>query len=35
MKPMLTLERDKSHVIAMTNATAWYDPIHLHGIRSG
>jgi FtsP/CotA-like multicopper oxidase with cupredoxin domain len=31
MKPMLTLEKDKSHVIAMTNATAWHHPIHLHG----
>ena len=31
MKPMLTLERNKSHIIAMTNATAWHHPIHLHG----
>ena len=31
MNPMLTLERNKSHVIAMTNATAWHHPIHLHG----
>jgi FtsP/CotA-like multicopper oxidase with cupredoxin domain len=31
MKPALTLEKDKSHVIAMTNATAWHHPIHLHG----
>jgi FtsP/CotA-like multicopper oxidase with cupredoxin domain len=31
MEPMLTLERDRSHVIAMTNATAWHHPIHLHG----
>ena len=31
MKPMLTLERDRAHVIAMTNATAWHHPIHLHG----
>ncbi|TIM60484.1 MAG: multicopper oxidase family protein, partial [Mesorhizobium sp.] len=31
MDPMLTLARDKSHVIAMTNATAWHHPIHLHG----
>jgi FtsP/CotA-like multicopper oxidase with cupredoxin domain len=30
MAPMLTLEKGKSHVIAMTNATAWYHPIHLH-----
>ena len=29
--PMLTLERDTSHVIAMTNATAFHHPIHLHG----
>ncbi len=31
MEPMLTLERNKSHVFAMTNATAWHHPIHLHG----
>jgi FtsP/CotA-like multicopper oxidase with cupredoxin domain len=31
MKPMLTLARGKSHVIAMTNATAWHHPMHLHG----
>lgn len=31
MDPMLTLERDRSHVIGMTNATAWHHPIHLHG----
>ncbi len=31
MDPMLTLERDRSHVVAMTNATAWHHPIHLHG----
>jgi FtsP/CotA-like multicopper oxidase with cupredoxin domain len=31
MDPMLTLARDKSHVIAMTNATAWHHPMHLHG----
>jgi FtsP/CotA-like multicopper oxidase with cupredoxin domain len=31
LQPMLTLERDASHVIAMTNATAWHHPIHLHG----
>ena len=31
LDPMLTLERDGSHVIAMTNATAWHHPIHLHG----
>lgn len=31
MKPMLTLERGKSYVFAMTNATAWHHPMHLHG----
>ena len=31
MDPLLTLERGRSHVIAMTNATAWHHPIHLHG----
>jgi len=31
MDPMLTLERDRSYVLAMTNATAWHHPIHLHG----
>ncbi|MPY71706.1 MAG: multicopper oxidase domain-containing protein, partial [Alphaproteobacteria bacterium] len=31
MDPMLTLERGRTHVIAMTNATAWHHPIHLHG----
>ncbi len=31
LDPMLTLDRGKSHVIAMTNATAWHHPIHLHG----
>ena len=30
-EPMLTLEHGRSHVIAMTNATAWHHPIHLHG----
>ncbi|SLN63125.1 multicopper oxidase family protein [Oceanibacterium hippocampi] len=31
MEPVMTLERGRSHVIAMTNATAWHHPIHLHG----
>tara|TARA_B100001971_G_C18054292_1_gene464467 strand:- start:339 stop:842 length:504 start_codon:yes stop_codon:yes gene_type:complete len=31
LDPMLTLERDASHVIPMTNATAFHHPIHLHG----
>ncbi len=31
MKPMLTLARGRTHVLAMTNMTAWPHPIHLHG----
>jgi len=31
MEPMLTLARDRTHRITMTNATAWHHPIHLHG----
>jgi len=31
LDPVLVLERDTSHVIAMTNATAFHHPIHLHG----
>ena len=31
MDPLLTLERGKSYVLAMNNATAWHHPIHLHG----
>ena len=31
MDPMLVLARGRSHVISMTNATAWHHPIHLHG----
>lgn len=31
LDPMLVLERDASHVIAVTNATAFHHPIHLHG----
>ena len=31
LDPMLVLGRDISHVIAMTNATAFHHPIHLHG----
>lgn len=31
MEPMLTLAKGQSHVIAMTNATAWHHPIHVHG----
>src|SRR3546814_11476401 len=31
MDPMLTLRRGRSHVLSMTNATAWHHPIHFHG----
>jgi len=31
LDPMLILEAGRTHVIAMTNATAWHHPIHLHG----
>ncbi len=31
MEPMLTLKQGRSHVIELTNATAWHHPIHLHG----
>src|SRR3546814_15554653 len=31
MDPMLTLRHGRSHVLSMTNATAWHHPIHFHG----
>ena len=31
MDPVLTLERGRTHVLAMNNDTAWHHPIHLHG----
>ena len=31
MKPILTLARGKSYILAINNETAWYHPIHLHG----
>ena len=31
MEPMLTLARGRSHVLAMTNVTAFHHPIHMHG----
>lgn len=31
LQPLLTLERGRSYVLVMTNATAWPHPIHLHG----
>jgi len=29
--PLLTLARDRSHVLELVNDTAWWHPIHLHG----
>jgi FtsP/CotA-like multicopper oxidase with cupredoxin domain len=31
LDPMLTLERDRTYVLAMVNETAWPHPMHLHG----
>jgi FtsP/CotA-like multicopper oxidase with cupredoxin domain len=31
MKPILTLTRGKSYILAIDNRTAWFHPIHLHG----
>ena len=31
MKPILTLTRGSSYILALNNETAWYHPIHLHG----
>jgi len=31
MKPVLTLTRSKSYVLAIDNQTAWHHPMHLHG----
>ena len=31
MKPVLTLTRGKSYILAIDNQTAWHHPIHLHG----
>ena len=31
MKPILTLDRGASYILAIENRTAWYHPIHLHG----
>lgn len=31
MKPILTLTRGKTYVLAIDNRTAWHHPIHLHG----
>jgi len=29
--PLLTLARDRTHVLELVNNTAWWHPIHLHG----
>jgi FtsP/CotA-like multicopper oxidase with cupredoxin domain len=31
MKPVLTLARGKSYILAIDNQTAWHHPMHLHG----
>jgi FtsP/CotA-like multicopper oxidase with cupredoxin domain len=31
MDPVLTLQRGRSYVLALSNDTAWHHPIHLHG----
>ena len=31
MAPQLALERDRSYVLTLSNETAWWHPIHLHG----
>ncbi len=31
MKPLLTLRRGRSYVLALRNDTAWHHPMHLHG----
>jgi len=31
MKPLLTLERGRSFILALQNDTAWHHPIHFHG----
>ena len=31
MEPMLTLKHGHSHVLALSNETAWWHPMHLHG----
>jgi FtsP/CotA-like multicopper oxidase with cupredoxin domain len=31
MDPMLTLKRGTSYLLAMSNETAWWHPMHLHG----
>ncbi|MPZ55335.1 MAG: multicopper oxidase domain-containing protein [Rhizobiales bacterium] len=30
-EPLLTLHRDRSHVLELVNDTAWHHPMHLHG----
>jgi len=31
MTPLLTLDRGKSYILALSNDTAWHHPMHLHG----
>jgi FtsP/CotA-like multicopper oxidase with cupredoxin domain len=32
MKPVLTLKRGNSYVLAIDNQTAWHHPMHIHGL---
>ena len=32
MQPLVTLERHKTYLLSITNATAWWHPMHLHGL---
>jgi len=31
MEPLLTLQKDRTHVLVMSNDTPWHHPMHLHG----
>src|SRR3546814_15906041 len=35
MGPVHTLRKGRRHVLAMTKATAWHHPVHLHGHSCG
>src|SRR3546814_21107973 len=32
MPPLATLERHKAYLLSISNATAWWHPMHLHGL---
>jgi FtsP/CotA-like multicopper oxidase with cupredoxin domain len=31
MPPLMTLKRDRTHILSIRNDTAWWHPIHFHG----